>query len=72
MYSGGSVYFGPGLDEYNFEFVTGGSDTTLTLVFGGIANGESLILSEIKVQKVSRGPLFMGSMTATNMKSEVP
>ena len=72
MYSGGSVYFGPGLDEYNFEFVTGGSDTTLTLVFGGIANGESLILSEIKVQKVSKGPLFMGSMTATNMKSEVP
>ena len=72
MYSNSSIYFGPGLDEYNFEFVTGGSDTTLTLTFGGIGNGESLILSEIKVQKVSRGPLFMGSMTATNMKSEVP
>ena len=72
MYGGGSVYFGPGLDEYNFEFVTGGSDTTLSLVFGNIGNGKSLILSEIKVQKVSRGPLFMGSMTATNIKSEVP
>tara|TARA_Y100001938_G_scaffold54509_1_gene76070 strand:- start:223 stop:1443 length:1221 start_codon:yes stop_codon:yes gene_type:complete len=72
MYVGGSVYFGPGLDEYNFEFVTGGSGTTLSLVFGNIGNGKSLILSEIKVQKVSRGPLFMGSMTATNIKSEVP
>ena len=51
--------------------MTGGSDTNVNILFGGIANGEKLILSDVKVQKVSRGPLFMGSMTATEIKSEV-